>query len=691
MGWQQYTPYIIPLLLGGMISIISAFFLLRYKPTLNHRTGAVLFIGSAIWMFAVVFELTNAEVQTIIFWSKIEYIGIVIVPVTFFISTILYSGYGKWVTRKRVVLLSIIPFITLVLAFTNELHGLIWRNLIPITVNFGTTLVYEYGAWFWLFSTYSYILLIISYIIIIRALISSFRFFRWQAIIMISVLSISLLANILHILKLDFITNFDTTPIAFSISSLVLIFGITRLKLGDITPVAHKTITESMKDAVIVLDDRNRIIYLNNIGNNLFKNNKNSEELIGHYINEILPDCSDYFESNFNSSEIVSDITLIKDEQKRNYNIQINPITYNACEKPSGKVVIIRDITERKSAEEKIKYLTFHDSLTGLYNRAYFEEELKRLDKKRQLPLCFIMGDINGLKLINDAFGHKEGDKLLKEIAKILKNCCRGEDIVSRWGGDEFSILLPKTSEEDSSEIIDRIRKACDKASTGSVPLSISLGVSTKYSTEQDIQKLIIKAEDRMYSRKLLESKSISSSIISSLERSLQEKNYETREHTIRLKNLALELGRSINLSSDNLDTLSLLATLQDIGKIAIPDEILNKKEKLTKKEWNIIKKHPEIGYRIALSSPQLVKIAEYILSHHENWDGTGYPRGLKGKIIPLLSRIIAIVDAYDVMIHNRPFKKDVSKKESIAELRRCSGTRFDPQLVEKFIQVLKN
>ncbi len=271
MASYQYTPYIVPLLLGGMISVIAAFFLLKYKPTLNRRTGAVLFIGGAIWMFAVVFELTNTDLETIFFWTKIEYIGVVSVPVTFFISTMLYTGYEKWVTQKRVILLSIIPFITLVLSSTNELHGLIWSNLTLINVDFGTVMFYEYGAYFWLHTAYSYILFIISFVILIRSLINSFRFFRWQSITMIAILTICWLANILYVFKLDFFADFDTTPIAFSISSLVLVFGISRLKMGDITPVARETIVENMKDAVIVLDDRNRITYLNNVANNLFK------------------------------------------------------------------------------------------------------------------------------------------------------------------------------------------------------------------------------------------------------------------------------------------------------------------------------------------------------------------------------------------------------------------------------------
>ena len=350
---------------------------------------------------------------------------------------------------------------------------------------------------------------------------------------------------------------------------------------------------------------------------------------------------------------------------------------------------IVKDITASKESEKEIKYLSFHDKLTDLYNRTYFEEELKRLDTKRQLPLTLVIGDVNGLKLVNDAFGHKEGDKLLKKVTRILKSCCREEDIIARWGGDEFSILLPRNTERDSGEIVNRIRASCLKTDDQKIPLSISLGTSTKINEDCDIRTTVKEAEDRMYRRKLLEREGISSSIISSLERTLQEKNYETEEHALRMKEFALVLGRSLKLPENKLNELSLLSTLHDIGKIAISDEILMKSGKLTKKEWDIVKRHPEVGYNISGSSPLLEPIADAVLSHHEHWNGNGYPQGLKGENIPLISRIISIIDAYDVMTHERSYKKAVSKKESLEELERCAGTQFDPKLVKIFIQVL--
>lgn len=365
-------------------------------------------------------------------------------------------------------------------------------------------------------------------------------------------------------------------------------------------------------------------------------------------------------------------------------------VIYNN-EKPTYYEGMVRDITRRKKAEELLNFLSFHDNLTGLYNRAYFDEELKRLDTKRQLPLSIMMADVNGLKLVNDAFGHGEGDLLLCKCAGIFEKCFRKEDIIARWGGDEFIILLPRTTEQEAINIINRIEQECLKSIGQKIPINISIGSSTKTDLSKNIKEVILEAEEWMYQRKLIESKSFSSSIITSLKKILLEKSIETQEHTDRTNSLALQLGKDLNLTENELTELSLLSMLHDIGKVAIPEEILLRKDKLSKIEWELIKKHPKIGYSIVRSVPHLAHIADSLLSHHERWDGSGYPQGLKSDEIPLASRILAIVDAYDAMISGRPYKNKMNIKEIIEEFKKCSGKQFDPHIVNKFLYILQS
>jgi len=455
-----------------------------------------------------------------------------------------------------------------------------------------------------------------------------------------------------------------------------------------------RDLAEMLPQMVFESDTKGRITYINKTGCILFNYNKKDINK-GISLFEVT-DKKDHIRLK-NNIEVLfrnkkldpQQYTAIKKSGQR-IDVEVySNININEKGEPVGLRGILIDITERKKAEKKIKFLSFHDYLTGIYNRAFFEEELHRLDTGRQLPLTVVIGDVNGLKIINDAFGHEKGDELLKRIADILKESFRSEDIVARWGGDEFSIILPKIKLKDTLKIIFRINEKFKKESTKTLPLSVAFGLSTKEDSSQKIDELIKTAEDKMYRHKLIEHQSVHSTIISYLEKALEERDYETEAHVKRMKKLAIKLGKELNLSEEILDEIVLLAALHDIGKISITDSIILKPTSLTKEEWQAIKRHSEVGYRIAVSSAELAPIAKGILYHHEWWDGKGYPKGLKGENIPFISRIISVIDAYDAMTNDRPYRKALSTEKAIEELKRCAGTQFDPTLVNKFIEII--
>ncbi|MGB9793217.1 MAG: HD domain-containing phosphohydrolase, partial [Thermacetogeniaceae bacterium] len=279
---------------------------------------------------------------------------------------------------------------------------------------------------------------------------------------------------------------------------------------------------------------------------------------------------------------------------------------------------------------------------------------------------------------------------LLQQAAEVLRRSCHRDDVIARWGGDEFLVLLPKTGRNRAEEIVNRIRRVCAQSGSAPVQVSIALGCAIKNTARGDIWRTVREAEDMMYKQKLLEGKSYRSALISALKATLAEKNTETEAHCARLRDYCLELGKALKLSSKDLGELSLLALLHDIGKIGIREEIIQKPGPLTLEEWGEMRKHPEIGYRIAQNTPELSAVAEYILYHHERWDGQGYPRGLKGEEIPLLSRILAIADAFDAMTNDRPYRKALGWEQACAEIEANAGSQFDPELAKLFVELCR-
>lgn len=353
----------------------------------------------------------------------------------------------------------------------------------------------------------------------------------------------------------------------------------------------------------------------------------------------------------------------------------------------NGVVLVFRDITEEKERQEKIYNLSYRDPLTGLHNRRFYEEELSRLDIENNLPLTLIMADVNGLKLVNDAFGHLEGDKLLKRAAEVMKKECRTGDIIARIGGDEFVLLLPKTDSEQAATIVRRINETILKEKLNSGILSISFGCKTKKEAAEDIDKVFKEAEDEMYRHKLSESASIRNRVIQAIIKTLYEKNNREQKHSVRTSLLCQAIGEALGLNREDISELRIAGLLHDIGKIALDSRILDKPDTLSDSEWLDIKLHTEIGYHILSPINELSQLAESILAHHERWDGKGYPKGLKGEQIPLKARIISVADAYDAMISYRPYRKALSKNDAIKELERNAGTQFDPDIVRIFIE----
>ncbi|MBV1759401.1 MAG: transporter substrate-binding domain-containing protein [Dethiosulfatibacter sp.] len=447
----------------------------------------------------------------------------------------------------------------------------------------------------------------------------------------------------------------------------------------------NEAILSALPDLVFVLD--NHSVFLDYRYNNGKKLLLSEEEYTGKRIEEIFPlSIANLTQENIDRAFQTEELQVFEYDLEVNGNEESYEVRMVKTSE-TEVIAIIRNITSAKIYRKKIEYLSYHDGLTGLYNRRFFEEEMNRLDKDRNLPLCIIMADLNGLKLVNDSFGHLVGDELLIKVANVLKKACRADEIIARIGGDEFVILIPDMGEEQVIKLIERIESNLAEERVGDLEISVSIGWSVKYDNTEIIHDIFRKAENMMYKKKLYESPKMRNQTINAIIKSFYEKSKREANHAERVSGLSLELAKALQLQDSEIEAIRILGLFHDVGKITIDDAIINKVGILSAEEFEEIKSHSEMGYRILNSVGDFTGIADDVLYHHERWDGTGYPRGLKGDEIPLQARIIAIAEAYDAMIGERSYKITKSRNEAIEELERNAGIQFDPEMVKIFIE----
>jgi len=368
---------------------------------------------------------------------------------------------------------------------------------------------------------------------------------------------------------------------------------------------------------------------------------------------------------------------------------------------------------------EYITQLAIFDGLTEVYNHRHFYDYLKTIiseARQSNSSVSLLILDIDNFKHYNDMFGHQQGDAALRKIADILKENTRSQDFIARYGGEEFAIILPGVPEKNAFAIAERIRSVIEQTHfegeeyQPNGTLTVSIGVSSFPEKAHNDTELVKSADDALYRAKFFNKNRVETyfSILQELKDDISEKDITlltsiktlisvinvkdryTYGHTERVVMYAQLIGEKLRLSEDDMKTLKYGAYLHDIGKINIPEQILNKKMPLTSYEWEVLKQHPVSGVEIISPVEGLAKVKPVILYHHEHYDGNGYPSGLKGEEIPYLARIMTVVDSFDAMTSNRVYKPKKSFEESIEELRRCKGTQFDPEITEVFIEVLK-
>lgn len=450
----------------------------------------------------------------------------------------------------------------------------------------------------------------------------------------------------------------------------------------------NKAIINVLPDMLFIYDDKGNLLdcQTNDASNLLEK----KEIFIGKNLKDVLP--SHIYEKAIkNIKKTINNDSVESFDYSLDFNGKTKYFETRMVKSETDEVLaIVRDITDRKKEEDLIRKLSYRDQLTGLYNRQYFDQYLIDLEDEGYLPISIIMLDVNGLKLTNDAFGLLVGDQLLMRVSEIILELCPDHAVIARIGGDEFAIVIKDMTNKDSERLVDRIYNHVGDEKVGNVIVSVSIGWEARISYDESLRDIYIKAENHMFRKKLSESQSMRHQTIKAIVESLNEKNKREKEHSEHVSILAGKTAKAMGLSDQKVKEIQMTGLLHDIGKIAIREKLLNKKGKLTTEEYEEIKRHPESGYQILKSVDAYSSIAEDILSHHERYDGLGYPKGIKGKEIPLVARIIAIADAYDAMVSDRSYRKGMSAEAALKEIKAHAGTQFDPIIAEIFVKMLR-
>ncbi len=452
---------------------------------------------------------------------------------------------------------------------------------------------------------------------------------------------------------------------------------------------------ESSPDILLTLDTKCR--YIDAFGKGLNSFHLKEEDLIGKTFCEVFEkqgindDREKVYKNVLKGNKEIFTWKFVNDDNQILYFETVLAPFYNIDNEIIGIVEVSRDITEQQLRYDELIEISTHDHLTGLYNRRYNYQKLDELEKLKDYPIGLINIDINGLKIINDAYGHAIGDLALKMTADILLENASKDDVVSRISGDEFTIIVPEATEEYISKLKTKLQKAFSVTKIKNVDISIAIGYHIKIDDSIDLDELRKLAENDMFRHKITEHKSVKNRAISAIFKTLTDKYKSEKVHSNQVSKLSYALGKAIGLSEENLVELKTAAIFHDIGKISIPDKILNKPSKLSKEEYEIVKSHTEVGYEILRAADEYSDLAIYVSHHHERWDGKGYPHGIKGEEIPKFSRIICITDAYEAMTSDRPYRKKMSKEYAVSEIIKNSGTQFDPKLARVFVEkVLK-
>jgi PAS domain S-box-containing protein len=672
------SPYVIVMLTAAVICLLIGLYTWQHLSIFTDRiTSFLMMLGITEWLTAAALGYAVTNPADKILWAKLEYIGVVSVPYLVLCFSLNYSGLKQWFTKRNIILASIIPAVTLLLVWTNELHGLVWSSYAPYVQNGVMLSTKTYGTFFWVYWTYSYILLMAASVTIIRAALLASKVFRPQASLLILAILFPWLGNLIYILHLSPLGNMDLTPLSFFLTGIILSLGVVHWRLFDIMPTAQMAIIENLQDGIIVLGSDDRVVDINPAAQSIFS--ITPLKAIGRHGNHLLPSVIFPAPGNDVTETIRLDIVM---PYEKYYDLTATRFDDKKGAK-IGRVVMIHDITESKAMQQKLADI----------ERNKMETKISESEEKYQSLFdnasdAIIIADTE-TGIIIDA--NKQAEVLLgrsrDEIIDLNRARIHPEDKTAYYI-DQFSQhVIGKKAIDYNSEIV--------KKDGTIVPVSISAGI-LQLNGRKVMQGIFRDITERAKEEELL--KEHQNRIMGALEKTVESmgivtaiRDPFTQQHQRHVAQLSVLIASDLGLSPDKIKAIGIASLIHDIGKIYVPADILSKPGKLSGVEFDIAKMHVEAAREILKPIEFPWPILDMILQHHERINGSGYPHGLKDGEICIEGRIMAVADVVEAMTSHRPYRPAMSIESALNDIETHRGVLYDADVVDSCLRLFRS